>query len=139
MTMTVVPASSGCSLLSYWGDPIEDGVIAPGFSKVPVIAWAIDPADAAMDWSVTPISSNGPADDPLSDRENEPDILNWAVLQPDGVVTCDGRTWANLEEWLENQRNCQRNRDAAIERLMKEAAAKKLEREAVRRVKRAAA
>ena len=81
----IIPAQVGYSLLTHWGDR-ED--VQEQISKLPIIAWAIHHPD--LDYCVTPISTHG-----YPSR----DCHNWAVLQPDGVVTRSFSTWSSLEEW----------------------------------------
>ena len=90
---TIIPASSGYSLLTYLGDSHF-----PDYSKELIIAWAIGLGPSPVpgdDWciNVTPITSKG---------EPEKDCFNWAVLHPDGTVNRDNIfIFKNFDHWRE--------------------------------------
>jgi hypothetical protein len=73
----VVPANPGWYAISLWLD-------ADGYSKDPIIAWAINSAGRA-----TPICPAGGADD---DHD---------VLTSDGSVQCWDRNFASVGDWFD--------------------------------------
>jgi hypothetical protein len=105
MTAMIIPAAEGCWLLTYRGD-----AYVQNYTKVPVIAWSINPDRSHInpdgltwedyDWedyaTVRPITSKG---------EPSRKSYNWAVLHTDGTVSrSDVHRWYSLEVWLEQRR-----------------------------------
>jgi hypothetical protein len=85
----VVPAEPGFMFMRHARFEGEDFV-----EKLPIVAWAIDVRYA--EFATMPITVDG------LPRFG---LMDWAVLQPDGVVVRVGeQTWPNYEAWLEDMR-----------------------------------